>query len=153
MRELLVEYLIKNKNYQEGKFEEALKEVFIELDTRLPTEEGKDDLEDMKFIAGYDNRFVIDNEPEPGCTANVVLIVDRTLYVANLGDSRSVLCDGSGKATVLSEDHKASDPKEKARIEKAGGTVDKDGRVEGGLNISRAIGDWVYKKKDVKPEE
>lgn len=63
MRELLPEYLKKNKNYQEKKYAEALKEVFIELDNRLPTEEGKDDLEDMKFIAGYDNRFVIENEP------------------------------------------------------------------------------------------
>ena len=36
-------------------------------------------------------------------------------------------------------------PKEKARIEKAGGFVN-DGRVNGNLNLSRAMGDMEYKK-------
>jgi len=40
-----------------------------------------------------------------GCTAVVALAVGTTLYVANAGDSRGVLCRG-GEAYALSEDHK-----------------------------------------------
>ena len=50
-----------------------------------------------------------------------------------------------GKADPLSYDHKPEDPVEMERINKAGGTVS-FGRVDGGLNLSRAIGDLEYKK-------
>ena len=40
-----------------------------------------------------------------GCTAVVALAVGTSLYVANAGDSRGVLCRG-GEAYALSEDHK-----------------------------------------------
>lgn len=40
-----------------------------------------------------------------GCTAIVALAVGTSLYVANAGDSRGVLCRG-GLAYALSEDHK-----------------------------------------------
>ena len=44
-------------------------------------------------------------------------------------------------------------PGEKSRIEKAGGFVT-DGRVNGNLNLSRAMGDLEYKKDlKLKPEE
>ncbi len=46
----------------------------------------------------------------------------------------------TGKAINLSEDHKPTDPIEQTRIEKAGGCIDEDLRVNGGLNLSRAIG-------------
>lgn len=40
------------------------------------------------------------------------------------------------------------------RIVKAGGKVTADGRVNGGLNLSRALGDHAYKQnKDLPPEE
>ena len=64
-----------------------------------------------------------------GCTANVALIHKNTLYVANAGDSRSVLCRNNGPFD-MSVDHKPDNPEEKARIEKAGGFVN-DGRVNG----------------------
>jgi len=47
-------------------------------------------------------------------------------------------------AEDLSEDHKPEDPGELARIEAAGGSVT-EGRVQGNLNLSRAIGDLLYK--------
>lgn len=40
----------------------------------------------------------------------------------------------------MSYDHKPEDAIEIARIEKAGAKVTADGRVNGGLNLSRALG-------------
>lgn len=59
--------------------------------------------------------------------------------MANAGDSRCVLCR-DGKAVEMSVDHKPEDQPESDRITKAGGRVTLDGRVNGGLNLSRAIG-------------
>ena len=44
------------------------------------------------------------------------------LYTANLGDSRAVICR-NGRAISLTKDHKPNDPKEKKRVEEAGGRV------------------------------
>lgn len=46
----------------------------------------------------------------------------------------------AGKALDMSYDHKPEDEVELARIKNAGGKVTMDGRVNGGLNLSRAIG-------------
>jgi serine/threonine protein phosphatase PrpC len=77
-----------------------------------------------------------------GCTALTSLIYKNTLYVANAGDSRAVLCR-KGKAIELSTDHKPNRPDEKERIEKQGGnvTMRSVARVNGILAISRALGD------------
>ena len=45
-----------------------------------------------------------------------------------------------GKAVEMSADHKPEDDIEMKRIKNAGGKVTADGRVNGGLNLSRAIG-------------
>ena len=95
-----------------------------------------------------------------GCTAVSVLITPDQFVVANAGDSRAVLCRG-GNVIALSEDHKPNDPRERERIEKAGGTVEESQggarthyRVNGNLNLSRAIGDLEYKKNpNLRPEE
>lgn len=79
-----------------------------------------------------------------GCTAVVALLRGNELYVANAGDSRCVICR-DGKAMDMSFDHKPEDTEELERIRKAGGKVTMDGRVNGGLNLSRAIGDHAYK--------
>ncbi|VDP88973.1 unnamed protein product [Echinostoma caproni] len=86
---------------------------------------------------------------DSGTTACVALVLPVNgavrLYVANAGDSRAVLCRGRA-AVDLSVDHKPEDEDEKARIQAAGGTVTRDGRVNGGLNLSRALGDHNYKQ-------
>lgn len=82
--------------------------------------------------------------PSAGCTAVVALIEKQTLLVANAGDSRCVVSE-SGKAVAMSYDHKPTDAAEHSRIIKAGGYV-LDGRVNGSLNLSRAIGDMEYKQ-------
>lgn len=81
--------------------------------------------------------------PQPGfdsgCTACAAIIRGRELFVANVGDSRCVVYR-DGKAIDMSLDHKPEDDPEAARIIRAGGRVTADGRVNGGLNLSRAIG-------------
>ena len=47
-------------------------------------------------------------------------------------------------AFPASEDHKPDNELEKKRITRAGGFVT-DGRVNGNLNLSRALGDLEYK--------
>lgn len=89
-----------------------------------------------------------------GCTANVILFdkEEFCLYIANAGDSRCVLAR-SGQAIPLSFDHKPESDEERKRIEKAGSYIT-DGRVDGNLNLSRALGDLKYKqKKELTPEE
>ncbi|CAJ0591036.1 unnamed protein product [Cylicocyclus nassatus] len=51
-----------------------------------------------------------------------------------------------GIAIDLSLDQKPEDDIERTRIVNAGGFVNEDGRVIGGLNLSRAFGDHSYKK-------
>lgn len=87
-----------------------------------------------------------------GCTAVVVLVRPDELIVGNAGDSRAVLCR-RGKAVPLSEDHKPNNPGERSRIIKAGGVLHMEVygdmvqyRINGNLNLSRAIGDLVYKR-------
>lgn len=84
-----------------------------------------------------------------GSTAVTALVVDDVLYVANLGDSRALLCrcSDNGKTSVvsLSKDHSPSQYEERMRIQKAGGTV-REGRVLGVLEVSRSIGDGRFKR-------
>ncbi|UYV70769.1 PPM1G [Cordylochernes scorpioides] len=99
--------------------------------------------------------FSSSDEPgsDSGCTAVLALLRDNQLLVANAGDSRCVVCR-DGQAIEMSMDHKPDDDPERERIQKAGGQVTSDGRVNGGLNLSRAIGDHSYKRNpEVKPEE
>ena len=88
----------------------------------------------------------------------------RTLVVANVGDSRAVLCAGDGQPVALSDDHKPDRADERKRVEALGGVVHKNipgfagalpdwmapgelpyrvyhANGEGGLAMSRAIGD------------
>ena len=80
-----------------------------------------------------------------GCTANVCLLINNTFVCANAGDSRCVLGEG-GRAVPMSFDHKPNLKKERERIYKAGSTVNIEGRIDGNLNLSRAIGDIAHKK-------
>lgn len=73
----------------------------------------------------------------------MALITPNEIYCANAGDSRTVMAE-YGNATDLSKDHKPDLPEERSRIIKAGGEV-VDGRVNGALALSRAIGDFDYK--------
>ena len=80
-----------------------------------------------------------------GCTANLVMVdyEREKIFVANAGDSRCVMGRG-GTAVPLSFDHKPDSEIEIKRIEAAGSEV-VEGRVDGNLNLTRALGDLKYK--------
>ncbi|XP_045395531.1 protein phosphatase 1L isoform X2 [Lemur catta] len=56
---------------------------------------------------------------EAGTTCLIALLSDKDLTVANVGDSRGVLCDKDGNAIPLSHDHKPYQLKERKRIKRA----------------------------------
>ncbi|GAB4815737.1 hypothetical protein N2152v2_002783 [Parachlorella kessleri] len=88
--------------------------------------------------------------PFPGSTALVALTAGSLLAVANLGDSRAVVCRGGG-ALELTSDQVADRADERQRVAAAGGTlrhVMGSWRVgAAGMQVTRSIGD-----ADLKPE-
>lgn len=68
---------------------------------------------------------------------------------ANIGDSRAV-ASFAGQVDPLSIDHKPTCPDEMNRIVSAGGWVQFN-RVNGNLALSRAFGDFVFKRNDKLP--
>ncbi|CAN8317747.1 unnamed protein product [Cochlearia groenlandica] len=85
----------------------------------------------------------------PGCTAIASLLVDNKLFVANVGDSREILCRG-GHSFPLSKAHLATCIEERNRVIRDGGRIDwlvDTWRVApAGLQVTRSIGD-----DDLKP--
>jgi serine/threonine protein phosphatase PrpC len=80
-----------------------------------------------------------------GTTATVVFITDDTLYLANVGDSRAILCRKE-KPLRISVDHNLLIPEEVDRVTKLGGVIIEDNppRVKGMISITRAIGDSMF---------
>ncbi|XP_045491019.1 probable protein phosphatase 2C 58 isoform X4 [Colias croceus] len=121
-------------------------------------EEEEDEEEDYEADSSdeeCEDGMSLSEEPgnDSGCTAVVALLKGNELYVANAGDSRCIICR-EGKAIDMSIDHKPEDAPELERITKAGGKVSNEGRINGGLNLSRAIGDHSYKQnKDLDATE
>ena len=64
-----------------------------------------------------------DHPLQAGCTSVVVAATEDTLWCANAGDSRAVVCR-DGVAIPLSFDHKPNSEIESTRITKAGGFVE-----------------------------
>nr|XP_023907969.1 protein phosphatase 2C homolog 2-like [Quercus suber] len=131
--EHLHKIVAKQEAFKNKDFEQALKDGFLAIDRAI--------LSDPRY-----------EEEVSGCTASVGIITNDKIYVGNAGDSRSVL-GIKGRAKPLSFDHKPQNEGEKARICAAGGFVD-FGRVNGNLALSRAIGDFEFKKSaDLPPEQ
>lgn len=113
---------------------EALRQAFLSADAQLR------EYQDME------------TSDRSGCTAVAACITPKYIICANAGDSRCVM-GTNGTTKPLSEDHKPTDEGEKKRIENAGGSVSWK-RVDGDLAVSRALGDFQYKKRsDLPPEQ
>eukprot|EP00163_Fabomonas_tropica_P021584 TRINITY_DN376_c0_g1_i3.p1 TRINITY_DN376_c0_g1~~TRINITY_DN376_c0_g1_i3.p1 ORF type:complete len:300 (+),score=32.04 TRINITY_DN376_c0_g1_i3:418-1317(+) len=84
-----------------------------------------------------------------GSTAAIATIRGARLTVANVGDSRVVLCR-RGLAVAMSVDHTPRRRDEAARVAEAGGVI-RFGRVnvdgcDTALAVTRALGDYNYKQ-------
>jgi len=129
--EILHTQIFATPEFLEGKPEEALNQGFQIVD-KIVVERAN--------AEGWMN----------GTTAVVGMVVDGTLYIANVGDAEACLVSVDGSNTVgevleLTYPHKASDADEKQRIEDLGGHVF-FGRVFGSLAVARAFGDSRYKQ-------
>lgn len=91
-----------------------------------------------------------DNWDRSGSTAAAVMISPHYIYFINCGDSRTLLCH-DGQVVFYTEDHKPFNPREKERIQNAGGSVTLQ-RVNGSLAVSRALGDFDFKEVDWRPQ-
>ncbi|KAG7037659.1 putative protein phosphatase 2C 60 [Cucurbita argyrosperma subsp. argyrosperma] len=110
--------------------------------------DANDQADDWAFEEGPHSDF---SGPTSGCTACVAIIRNNKLIVANAGDSRCVI-SRKGQAHSLSRDHKPDLEIERDRILKAGGFIHA-GRVNGSLNLARAIGDMEFKQNKFLPAE
>ncbi|XP_047971470.1 probable protein phosphatase 2C 59 isoform X1 [Salvia hispanica] len=109
---------------------------------------------DSEFLKSENNQ-----NKDAGSTASTAILVGDRLLVANVGDSRAVVCRG-GNAFAVSRDHKPDQTEERQRIEDAGGFVMWAGtwRVGGVLAVSRAFGDrqlkqYVVADPDIQEEK
>jgi serine/threonine protein phosphatase PrpC len=91
----------------------------------------------------------------PGSTATVAMFYNDRLCVANIGDSRAVMCR-DGIVTAVTVDQTADREEERRRIVEEGGSVqcvDGHWRVGGpGLVVTRSIGDADLKSQGVTAE-
>ncbi|KAG6918764.1 hypothetical protein DXG01_011955 [Tephrocybe rancida] len=118
--------LVEEETYKQGQYEAAMKRAFLGTD------------EDLLANPAH-------TRDPSGCTAVAALVTtDGKIYVANAGDSRSVI-GVKGEVKPLSFDHKPTSETEKERIHGAGGYIEY-GRVNGNLALSRALGDFEFKK-------
>lgn len=78
-----------------------------------------------------------------GSTACVALVTPTDVWVANAGDSRAFVRARGRQLVEMSEDHKPSTARERARILQGGGVISYASGMArvGGLNLSRSIGD------------
>uniref|UniRef100_A0A7S0TR29 PPM-type phosphatase domain-containing protein n=1 Tax=Hemiselmis andersenii TaxID=464988 RepID=A0A7S0TR29_HEMAN len=122
------------KRSESDSIKKSLEETFVRLDEEILAMTAQGDL-------------------GGGATANVALLLDGWLHVANLGDARAVLSRG-GRAMPLSVDHKPDAEAERMRIENANGKVEwrgcwrvmtSNGGNPRGLAVSRAFGDMDWK--------
>ena len=108
----------------------------------LEEELGKDEehVQDCLSKAFFSLNSKMEWAETSGCTAAICFVKGNTIYSANVGDARVVVCQ-ENKAVRLSFDHKPTLREEEERILALGGKVE-GGRVEGILAVSRAFGDY-----------
>lgn len=124
--------IMSDPEFAVGNYEKAIKNGFLGVD--------EDIRKDPKFVG-----------ETSGCTAVTLIVTEKKLYCGNAGDSRCVLSK-KGVAIPLSRDHKPQNKEEVQRITEAGGFV-QFGRVNGNLALSRAFGDFEFKKNTSLPPE
>nr|XP_043630601.1 probable protein phosphatase 2C 21 [Erigeron canadensis] len=175
----LHQQVLKHEAYSTGDIETSVQKAFLRMDEMMRGQRGWRELsvlgdkmnkfsgviesliwspkggeashqpDDWAFEEGPHSDFT---GPTSGCTSCVAIMRSNQLIVANAGDSRCVI-SRKGEAYNLSRDHKPGLDIERERILKAGGFIHA-GRVNGSLNLTRAIGDMEFKQnKFLTPEK
>jgi protein phosphatase 1B len=119
-------YINNSINLSDQKIREAIRQGFLDLDTKIRG------LEEFK-----------NGDDKSGSTAVACLISPHFVFLINCGDSRGLLVRNND-VVLKTLDHKPNLPAERDRITKAGGSVMIQ-RVNGSLAVSRALGDFEYK--------
>ncbi|RZB69302.1 putative protein phosphatase 2C 76 isoform D [Glycine soja] len=117
---------------KEHLFDNLLKHPKFLTDAKLAISETYQQT-DANFLDSEKDTFRDD-----GSTASTAVLVDNHLYVANVGDSRTIISK-AGKANALSEDHKPNRSDERKRIENAGGVVMWAGEIQYFRHINSII--------------
>ncbi|KAG5227820.1 protein phosphatase [Salix suchowensis] len=174
----LHEQVLKEESYLSGDLNTSLQKAFLRMDEMMRGQRGWRELarlgDNMETVTGMIEGLMCsprsgqvnghfddwpDEEgpqssfdgPNCGSTACVAIIRNNQLVVANAGDSRCVI-SRKGQAYEMSKDHKPGLEVERERIRNAGGFI-VVGRVNGTLNLSRAIGDAEFKQNKKLPAE
>merc|ERR1712050_132439 len=138
---------------RDEKIKTAIKEAFLQTDKEILSTA---DRKKSQLVGSTCVSALLHGNPKLGTALRLV--------IANLGDSRAVLCRG-GQAVAVSEDHKPDRMDEKKRVERAGGLVlqvrgawrvaastnpnsmSKSARREyQGLAMTRSFGDLYFKQ-------
>ena len=139
-----------------AKFEEVYDKKEINIDFKNTNEDNDDkNAKDMH----NNNLKIKNNQPsnsslskvsyenfvasEMGTTANILLIKNGVIYIANVGDSLSVMYKHK-IAYNLNREHQTIIEEEKNRVLKSGANII-GYRINGMLNLTRAIGDLRFK--------
>jgi len=85
---------------------------------------------------------ILKNKIQSGSTFNVIVVNRMTnhFFIANVGDSRAIVCFKNNKIKQITRDHKPENKKESRMIKRKGGFI-ANGRANGILAMSRSIGD------------
>jgi serine/threonine protein phosphatase PrpC len=81
---------------------------------------------------------------QEGAAAVAAYVSGQMCVLACAGDARAVLYDHDGSIRATTFDHKPHSLREMDRIRAAGGFVTENGRVNGTLGLSRAVGDGPF---------
>lgn len=159
----LHKYITRRSEYKAGNIVQAIQEGFLELDKAMQDDVAlKEEPAGTTVIALLVKDNVLYSVSRISFFIHIYIYIFRS-YVsefltaeetlqANAGDSRAV-ASINGRAVPLSRDHKPTLKDERARIEAAGGYVEYK-RVNGNLALSRALGDFMFKRNDHKsPQE
>ena len=92
------------------------------------------------------DRKMYDLHLTSGSTANVVLRKDNRLYIINIADSRAIIYNSDNQLLLETVDHDGDNLNERTRVESLGGII-YNGRVSGSLMVTRAFGDFTFKRK------
>lgn len=122
--------IVTNKAYRKQRIQEAITNGYLAFDHDIRTK---------------------NQHNQSGSTAISVLIRDNKIYCGNVGDSRAI-ASVAGEVELLSNDHKPNTHDEHLRIISAGGWVEFN-RVNGNLALSRALGDFVYKRDSNRAQD